>query len=226
MIYLRNLAFYLFFWALNPVYILLVSPAVLMGRGALRAVIHGWVRWHRWSVVNLLGIDVVVEGGPVAGPALYAIKHESMFEAIDAPRLFKLPAPFAKAELFRIPVWGYAGKKYGVVRVDRDGGATELRKMIAAARKLSDAGRPLLIFPEGTRVPHGQRHALQSGFAGLYKMLRLPVVPVAVNSGPTYRQPIKPRGTIIYRFGEPIEPGLPREEIEARVLDAINALND
>lgn len=225
MIYLRNLAFYLFFWALNPVYILLVSPSLLLGTKALRAAIHGWVRWHRWSVVNLLGIDVVVEGAPIDGPALYAIKHESFFEAIDAPNLFSLPAPFAKAELFKIPIWGYAGKLYGVIRVDRDGGASALRKMIAAANKYSAAGRPLIIYPEGTRVRHGQRRGLQSGFAGLYKMLKLPVVPVAVDSGPTYRHHIKPRGTITYRFGKPIEPGLPREEIEARVIDAINALN-
>ena len=86
-------------------------------------------------------------------------------------------------------------------------------------------GDSLVIFPEGTRVPHGTRPPLQSGFAGIYKLLALPVVPVAVNSGPLYHRLWKRPGTITLHFGEPIEPGLPREEIEARVHAAINALN-
>jgi 1-acyl-sn-glycerol-3-phosphate acyltransferase len=82
-----------------------------------------------------------------------------------------------------------------------------------------------VIFPEGTRVPHGERGTLQSGFAGLYKLLGLPVVPVAVNSGPLYHRGLKRPGTITYRFAEPIQPGLPRAEVEARVTEAINTLN-
>ena len=82
-----------------------------------------------------------------------------------------------------------------------------------------------MIFPEGTRVPHGERRPLQSGFAGLYKMLGLPVVPVAVDSGPIYHRRLKRSGRITYRFGEPIPPGLPRAEVEERVREAINALN-
>ncbi len=83
-----------------------------------------------------------------------------------------------------------------------------------------------MIFPEGTRVPHGTRPPLRSGFAGLYRLLGLPVVPVAVNSGPLYHRPWKRRGTIRLQFGEPIPPGLSRDEIEQRVTDAINALNN
>ena len=60
--------------------------------------------------------------------------------------------------------------------------------MLAEARGFIDSGRPLVIFPEGTRVPHGARPPLQSGFAGLYKLLGLPVVPVAVDSGPLYHR--------------------------------------
>jgi 1-acyl-sn-glycerol-3-phosphate acyltransferase len=66
---------------------------------------------------------------------------------------------------------------------------------------------------------------LQAGFAGLYKLIGLPVVPVAVNSGPLYHRRWKRRGTITLRFGETIPTGLPRDEIEVRVLAAINSLN-
>lgn len=74
-------------------------------------------------------------------------------------------------------------------------------------------------------MPHGERHKIQAGFAGLYKMLGLPVVPVAVNSGPLYHRRLKRPGTVTYRFAEPIAPGLPRTEVERQVLEAINALN-
>ena len=97
--------------------------------------------------------------------------------------------------------------------------------MLASARHHADAGRPLAIFPEGTRVPHNTAPPLQAGFAGLYKLLGLPVIPVAVNSGPLYHRRWKRSGTITYRFGEPVPPGLPREEAEARVHAAMNALN-
>jgi 1-acyl-sn-glycerol-3-phosphate acyltransferase len=93
------------------------------------------------------------------------------------------------------------------------------------ARKFIGTERPLAIFPEGTRIPHGARPPLRAGFAGLYKLLGLPVVPVAIDSGPTYQRRWKRQGTITVRFGEPIPPGLPREEIEARVHAAINQLN-
>ncbi|WP_338064634.1 lysophospholipid acyltransferase family protein [Tsuneonella mangrovi] len=168
---------------------------------------------------------MAIEGDPrpIEGSVIYAIKHESFFEAIDLSALLDQPGVFAKEELFRIPVWGPLGKIYGLVPVARRRGASTLRKMLAAAARLTGEGRPLAIFPEGTRVPHGTHAPLQSGFAGLYKMLKLPVIPVSVDSGPLYHRRWKRSGTLTYRFGEPIPPGLPREEIEARVLAAINA---
>ena len=124
-----------------------------------------------------------------------------------------------------MPAWGPAARRYGLVPVERDQGAKALRAMVAAARGLAKENRPLVIFPEGTRVPHGTRPALQSGFAGLYKLIGLPVVPIAVNSGPLLHGFWKRRGTVTYRVGEMIPAGLPRDEIEARVLAAINVLN-
>ncbi|MBW8783234.1 MAG: 1-acyl-sn-glycerol-3-phosphate acyltransferase [Novosphingobium sp.] len=187
-------------------------------------VVAQWSGFHRFCVTRLLGIRVIVEGGPQQAPALYALKHESFFEAIDLPHLLPHPVPFAKAELLRLPFWGWAARSYGVIPVARDEGAKALRAMVAAARTHAN-GRPLAIFPEGTRVPHGQRPALQSGFAGLYKLLGLPVVPVAVASGLVYHRWWKGAGTIAIRFGEAIPAGLPREVVESRVHAAINALN-
>ncbi len=223
---LRSLAFYFAFYGGGAWFIL--ASLVLYALGShrrFRAMVEGWSGYHRWCVQRLLGITVQVEGKPPEGPVLVAIKHESFFEAIDVPTLLDYPVVFAKAELMQIPLWGRVADRYGLIEVEREQGATALRRMITTARRLIGDGRPLVIFPEGTRIAHGARQPLQAGFAGLYKLLGLPVVPVAVNSGPLYQRRWKRRGTITMRFGDPIPPGLPREEIEARVIAAINALN-
>jgi len=223
---IRNLAFYLLFYSISTFHVLGSVLAIPVNTRLLRAVVRSWAQWHRWCVTHILGINVVLEGKAPDGPTLFVGKHESFFEAIDAPALHRNPSVFAKQELFSIPGWGRAAKGYGLIPVARDQGARTLRNMLSNAREKVADGRPLVIFAEGTRVPHGQRPPLLSGFAAIYKLLGLPVVPVAVDSGPLYHRRWKKRGTITYRFGEVIPPGLPREEVEARVHAAINALND
>ena len=222
---LRSLIFYPVFYGLSALFVITAVVVMPLSKRALRAVVEGWSGWHRLCARALLGIRVVEEGAKPTGAVLLAIKHESFFEAIDVPFLLDNPGVFAKAELTRIPLWGYAGQRYGLIPVAREAGAKALRAMLSAARSISGAGRPLAIFPEGTRIQHGARAPLQSGFAGLYKLIGLPVVPVAVNSGALYHRRWKGSGTITIRFGEPIPAGLPRAEIEARVTEAINALN-
>lgn len=222
---LRSLLFYLVFYTGSVFYVLgsVLTAAVAPDR--VRIIPDAWSRFHRACMRVLLGIVVRETGSRPDGPALYAIKHESFFEAIDLPVSFDHPVPFGKEELHRIPGWGRAFRAYGAVTVARSQGAKALRSMLSEARAFTDSGRPLIIFPEGTRVPHGERPPLQAGFAGLYKLLGLPVVPVAVNSGPLYHRLCKRPGTITLHFGEPIPPGLPREEVEERVHAAINVLN-
>jgi 1-acyl-sn-glycerol-3-phosphate acyltransferase len=174
---------------------------------------------------SLLGIRIKVEGKLPEGPVFVAMKHESFFEAIDIPQVVPFPGVFAKAELMRIPLWGMVGDRYGLVEVQRDQGAKALRHMIAAAKAITGEGRSLTIFPEGTRVPHGTQPPLQAGFAGVYKLLGLPVVPIAVDAGQLYHHWLKRSGTITYRIFEAIPPGLPRAEVEGRVHTAINALH-
>ena len=222
---LRSLAFYVLFYGGSAVLVSASVIAVTARRGWLRGIVGRWGAWHLWCTQNLLGIEVVLDGELPQGPVLIAVKHEAFFEAIDTPRLFTFPAVFAKQELFRIPGWGYSALTYGLIPVAREEGAKTLRQMLATAKERVAQGRPLVIFPEGTRVPHGTRPPLQAGFAGLYKLLRLPVVPIAVDSGATYHHVIKRPGRITYKVGEMIPAGLAREDVEARVHAAINALN-
>lgn len=223
---MRSVLFYVVFYGGSIVPVMASVLLFLVGsQRRFRRTVESWSNYHRFCARHLLGIKVVVEGALPPGPVLVAVKHESFFEAIDMPTLLPAPVVFAKAELMRIPLWGIAASRYGIVEVEREAGATALRRMITAARRLTADGRPLVIFPEGTRVAHGSQPGLQSGFAGLYKLLGLPVVALAVNSGPLYHRRWKQRGTITMRFSDPIPSGLPREEVEARVRAAINALN-
>ncbi len=223
---LRSIAFYVLFYCGSLFYVLTAFAARPIGEGPFRRVVHGWSSYHRACVGALLGIRVVVKGELPGGGVLIAAKHESFFEAIDMPNLLVDPAVFAKAELLRLPLWGKAASDYGLIPVERAEGASALRRMLSGARARLAEGRPLVIFPEGTRVPHGRAPDLRAGFAGLYKMLGVPVVPLAIDSGTLYHRRWKRPGTITIRVGETLPPGLPRAEIEARVHAAINALNE
>lgn len=223
----RRILYALVFYGGSVIYVLFGTLMAFANRELLARITENWSRFQYRCMAAIGGVHVHIEGDLPRGPYLYAIKHESYFETIDMPRLFNRPAVIAKAELLRIPLWGVVAHRYGVIGIDRAGGAKELRILLRRAREMIDAGRPIVIFPEGTRVPPGEAPPLRSGFAGLYKLLSLPVVPIAAGSSVRVDRnglPIR-KGSIVYKVGETIPPGLPRGEAEARVHAAINALN-
>lgn len=227
MAFLRSLAFVLIFYSGTFLCVLVALPASLFGRQPLRGVTHFWVAFHGWCTRNLLGIRTRIEGDVPQGAVLVAAKHQSMYETMEVVSFLHEPAIIMKRELSDIPLWGWVARRYGIIPVDREGGATALRHMMRAAASAIAEGRPLIIFPEGTRVAPGERPPLQPGFAGLYRALKLPVVPLAVNSGLLWPRGkfLKRPGIVTFRFAPPIPPGLKRDEIEARVHEAINALD-
>ncbi len=199
--------------------------ASLFGRAPMLKVILGWVDLNHWLARHLLGIGTRVEGSIPSGPYLIAVKHQSMFETTEMVRLTKLPVIVIKRELADIPFFGALTRRYGVIAVERSAGAKALRSLVEQGRQAVAGGRPVMIYPEGTRVRVGRAPALKSGFAALYRALGLPVVPVAVDSGRLWgRGLIHRSGIVTFKVGETIPPGLPRAEIEARVHAAINAL--
>lgn len=216
------------FFAIGSVVLVLLSfTQAYIWEDGFFAAVRLWSRWNRGCSRWILGQKLVIEGEVPKGPVFFLFKHESMFETIDLPLLLDRPVVFAKQELFSIPVWGVLAKHYGLIPIERDAGASALRTMRNAARAAIDAGRPLALFPEGTRVQHGDSPSIRSGFAGVYKLLALPVVPIALDTGRMVDLDgwIRRPGIITYRVGEAIPPGLPREEAEARAHAAINALN-
>ena len=223
---LRTLAFTLAFYAGTVVYVTVAALVSPFGRGAVQRVAEGWARYHDRCAAILLGIHCRIEGAVPTGAVLVAAKHQSMYETVALVTILRRPQVVMKRELSRIPVWGWLARRYGMIPVDRAGGAAALRRLMVQARDAVAEGRPIVIFPEGTRVAPGEQPELQPGFAGLYRAFNLPVVPVALDSGRLWprRTFVKRPGLVTMRFGDPIPPGLPRPEIEARVHGAINAL--
>lgn len=222
---LRSVLFAAMFYSGTIVIILSGIASAPFSDAAIPVATRRWARYHRWCAARLLRIRGVIEGTRPTGAVLVAAKHQSMYETIDILLLLPEPVVVMKKELVDLPGWGWIARRYGIIAIDRAGGAGALRAMLGAARQAVASGRPVAIFPEGTRVAVGESPPLQAGFAGLYRTLGLPVVPLALDSGRSWpRGFVKHPGTVRFRFGEPIPPGLPRAEIEARVHAAINAL--
>lgn len=223
--WVRSVLFALSFYSLTLLLSVLGLLVSMAGPGPTRAVVQDWARLHHWLAEKLLNIRTRVEGAIPAEPMLIAVKHQAMFETLEMVLLARTPVIVIKRELADLPLFGWMTRRYGVIPVDREAGSKALREMIALGKEAVAAGRPIIIYPEGTRVPHGETPPLRPGFAGLYRLLGLPVVPVAVDSGKLWgRGLLKRSGIVTFRIGEVIPPGLSRAEIEARVHAAINAL--
>jgi len=226
MTFLRSLLFALLFYPGTLIYVLTVIAVAPIGDRPVQAVVHAWSAFHNWLVRNVVGIRIEWDGKIPSGPFLIAVKHQSMMEAVDTLHFAEMPVVVMKRELTVIPLFGWVTRRYGVIGVDREAGASALRAMMAEAKAAIASGRPVIIFPEGTRVAFGEAPPLQAGFAGLYRALGLPVVPIAHDVGRLWdRGFLKRSGTVHFKVGETIPAGLKRGEIEERVHAAINALN-
>lgn len=222
--FLRSLLYSVIFYSATVLWVLAGLVASLLGRGPTLAVVLSWVDLHHWLASHVLGIRLQVEGELPPGIHLIAVKHQSMFETLEMVRLTNLPIIVMKKELADIPLFGFMTRRYGVIPVERSAGAKALRSLVEEGRRAIESSRPVIIYPEGTRVRAGQSPSLKSGFAALYRALGLAVVPVAVDSGRVWGRGFVHRsGTVRLKIGEVIPPGLSRTEVESRVHAAINA---
>src|SRR5689334_11521250 len=180
---LRSLLFAAIFYPGTVLYVLAGIASLLFSGRATLAIVLGWVDFHHWLTSHVLGITTRLEGEIPRGPALIAVKHQSMYETLEMVRLAQVPVVVMKKELADIPLFGTLTRRYGVIPVERTAGAKALRALVAEGRQAVASGRPVIIYPEGTRVRVGERPELRSGFAALYRALGLPVVPIAVDSG-------------------------------------------
>jgi 1-acyl-sn-glycerol-3-phosphate acyltransferase len=222
--FVRSLVYALLFYPGTLLWVIAGLLASLFARRPTLAVVLSWVGMHHWLAEHVLGIRTEVSGTVPPGPHLIAAKHQSMFETLEMVRVAHLPVIVMKSELADVPLFGLMTRRYGVIVVERSAGAKALRRLVAEGKRAIASGRSVIIFPEGTRVRPGETPPLKSGFAALYRVLGLPVVPVAIDSGEVWgRGFIRGSGTIRFQVEQTIPPGLARADVEARVHAAINA---
>lgn len=226
-LFLRSSLFALLFYPVTALFVLLCALSAPLSARLMRRCVRLWGFSHRLLCRVVLGQKVRIVGALPEGQKLFVFKHESMFETVDLLCLFAQPLVIAKQELIDIPGWGWVARRHGVIGLKRDDGAKAILHLRREIAKEAGSGRPVCLFPEGTRVPHGERPPLRSGFAALYQVLGLPVVPVAIDSGRVSPRHsfLKRPGIITYKVGEIIPPGLTRHEAEKLAHARINMLN-
>ena len=228
-LYLRSALFLVWFVIVSVVFNVGSLPLLLFPRPAAVWAANRWARSVIFGLGRIAGLGLEIRGRVPEGPALIAAKHFSMWETIAVLAVFKDPAIVLKRGLLWIPLYGWYCIKQEMIPIDRAAGAKAIRRMNAAAKRAISLGRPIVIFPEGTRRKLGAPPSYKPGVAGLYSLVGLPCVPMAHNSGLFWsgwflRKP----GTIVVEFLNPIEPGLPRREfmkiLETRIETGSNRL--
>ena len=143
-----------------------------------------------------------------------ASAHQSMFETFALQTVIPGPIFILKKELLRIPFFGWCLKKIGAIDIVRETATKEnlnfFDKILDRTRKTK---RPLLIFPQGTRVPYKDRPPFKKGVGRIYNALNIPCIPVALNTGKVWPKNSfnKYPGKITISFLDPIDPGLEKE---------------
>jgi 1-acyl-sn-glycerol-3-phosphate acyltransferase len=227
---LRALLFNLAFWIDTALLGVLGLPFLLTPRRTAMRFGRFWAQTVLALLKLIVGLDGEIRGREHLPPGgcLIAMKHQSAWDTLILPPFLGDPAVVIKRELQFVPFYGWYAARAGSIFIDRKGGAGALRRMLAAAKRAIAMGRPVVIFPQGTRTAPGQAVAdapYQPGVAALYRELTVPLVPAAVNSGLYWgrRAFVKRPGRIILEFLEPIPPGLPRREVMAMLETRIEA---
>ena len=161
-----------------------------------------------------------------------ASAHQSMFETFVLQAPLDYPVFILKKELLHIPLFGWYLKKIDSIAITRDKITKDNLKFFERVKEtISKNRRPLLIFPQGTRVKFGERVPFKKGTARIYETLNLPCIPIALNSGKVWPKNsfLKYSGDIHVSFLEPIMPGKEKsefiKEIEDKIYSKIESFN-
>lgn len=234
MTFLRSAIFNAAFFVWTFLCCILFLPTLLLPRHLVLFASKIWISGLVWITENILGLHTKVIGKErlQMSPVIFAVKHQSTWETLIFHYLLQDPATVLKRDLVWIPLLGWYIQKLQMVPLTRskNKGMQDLKNLLKAAEKTIAQGRPLIIFPEGTRSSPGQKTAYHSGVASLYLHLKIPVVPIAHNAGLYWprRGFIKRPGCITLELLAPIQPGLSRQEfmrtLETRIESKMDEL--
>ncbi|MBX9804470.1 MAG: 1-acyl-sn-glycerol-3-phosphate acyltransferase [Alphaproteobacteria bacterium] len=223
--FLRSFIFDASFYIASFILMILFLPLMLLPQKVIFWAGRVWVHVSMGLLRTIVGLTYRVEGleNLPKGPCIVACKHESAWETLIFHILVNRPCYALKRELMWIPLINLYFWRMGMVIIDRGAGASALKSLINGARRITAQGRPLIIYPEGTRSIPGKPAEYQAGVGVLYRDLGVPVVPVALNSGLFWgrRSPLKQPGQITIQFLEPIQPGLSRADFMEKLVDRI-----
>ena len=161
-----------------------------------------------------------------------AASHQSMFETFFLQTIFNSPVFILKRELLIIPIFGWYLKKIGSISIKRNKVSKEnLGFFDDISKQINSSNRPLIIFPQGTRLPPEDRTPFKKGSSRIYEELKISCQPIAINSGNTWpKKGSKKINTVLtISILKPIEPGLKKEiflkKLENVIYSELDVLN-
>ncbi len=207
-LWLRSLAFWIVFplsIVLFATLLLFTFPFPLSTRWAL---LQNWVRFILWWLYLTCRLKHEVQGleHTADGPAIVFAKHQSTWETIALQSIFPLQVWVAKRELLWLPFFGWGLALMKCIAIKRGTGRAAIKQLIQQGKARLDEGIWIVIFPEGTRIPPGEKGQYRIGGAILAQKTGYPIIPVAHNAGEYWprRSFIKRPGIIQVRVGAPI----------------------
>lgn len=212
---IRSILFDILFYSLNILACLLCIPGLLLSNEkALSWIVRPYVRSIYVLEKYVMGLDFELRGLehiPRKGAYIIAAKHQSAYETFKLHLLFDNPAIVLKRELLRIPIWGKFLAKVDPIAIDRSKGKDAMAQILEGAKHVQSQHRPLVIFPQGTRVHINQTpqdKPYKIGVARIAEATGMKIVPLALNSGYFWpkKKFLKKSGKIVFEFLPPIDP--------------------
>ncbi len=230
----RSILFNIFFFAGSFFWsVVLLWALILPEKKCAQVVGDIYGGYIAWIEKHIMGLRLEIRGMenlPAKSSYIIAAKHQSAFETLKLPHMRNLgyPAIILKKELTRIPLWGWYPARMGEIAIDRGSATEALNSIVKGCKRTIDSGRPVIIFPQGTRVAVSVKKPYKAGIAKVYRDIQVPIVPMALNSGVFWGRNsfFKKSGTVIFEFLPPIPPGLPPLKMMERLEKEIEEASD
>jgi 1-acyl-sn-glycerol-3-phosphate acyltransferase len=228
MIFIRSLTLFLCQLVITPLFALIAILTFPFHPITRYRIISGWALTMMWLLRVVCGIRMEVKGAEniPAGPRILLCKHQSAWETIALQKVFPPQVWVLKRELLWLPFFGWGLAMTSPIAIKRSDGKGAMRQLLKQGKERMDMGFCVVIFPEGTRIPYGQKGKYKMGGALLSASTGVPVVPIAHNAGKVWPRNsfLKHPGVITMSIGSAIDPaGLKAEEINQRTEEWIEA---